>query len=143
MGVGYHFYNVRPKPLLIFNKGRTLVSAWSKIIKWWPDPDIRMVFVEKGDSFEFVLYCDTRALKTTWVFLKALRMSEYYKRFRDDYEGAADLGLALYKPKDDSYEIEIFKYKKRVTDIKFQSEQQADKDPIVLKSRTLLNASTK
>ena len=60
MGVGYLFYDVRPTVLLIFNKKKTLVNVWNKIIKWWPDDEIKLRFVETDDSFEFVLYGESR-----------------------------------------------------------------------------------
>ncbi len=139
MGVGYHFYDVHTKVLLIFEEKKPLINAWNKVIKYWPDDEIRMRFVEEDDSYEFVLYGESRILTTKWVFLKALKASEHYKRFRDDYDGAAYLGLALYKPKDDSYELEIFKYRKKVTDVKFLHETDAEQDAIVLKSRQILH----
>ena len=141
MGVGYHFYDVRTKVLLIFDERKTLRNTWNKVIKWWPDDEIKMRFVETNDSYEFVLYGESRILTTKWVFLKALKASEHYKRFKDDYEGAAYLGLALYRPKDDSYELEIFKYSKRVTDVQFLKEPEAEQDSIVLRSREILRGS--
>ena len=141
MGVGYHFYDVRTKVLLIFDERKTLLNAWSKVIKYWPDDEIKMRFVETDDSYEFVLYGESRILITKWVFLKALKASEHYKRFKDDYDGAAYLGLALYKPEDDSYELEIFKYRKKVTDVQFLKETDVEQDSIVLKSRQILRGS--
>ena len=141
MGVGYHFHDVHTKVLLIFNERKPLLSAWGKVIKWWPDDEIKMRFVEENDSYEFVLYGESRILTTRWVFLKALKASEHYKRFKEDYDGAAYLGLALYKPKDDSYELEIFKYRKKVADVKFLKENDVEEDVIVSKSRQLLRDS--
>ena len=143
MGVGYNFYDVRAKVLLIFDKRKTLLNAWSKIIKWWPDDEIRMRFVEMGDSYEFVLYGESRILETKWVFLKGLKASEHYKRFKDDYEGAAYLGLALYRSKHDSHELEIFDYSKRLTDVQFLNESLVEQDNIVSLSRKVLYGSIK
>jgi hypothetical protein len=141
MGVGYHFYDVHTKVLLIFNEKKPLFSAWGKVIKWWPDDEIKMRFVEENDFYEFVLHGESRILTTKCVFLKALKASEHYKRFKEDYDGAAYLGLALYKPKDNSYELEIFKYRKKVTDVKFLNETNAEEDVIVSRSRQLLRGS--
>ena len=141
MGVGYHFYDVHTKVLLIFDERKTLLNAWGKVIKWWPDDEIKIRFVETNGSYEFVLYGESRILTTKWVFLKALKASEHYKRFKDDYDGAAYLGLALYKPKDDSYELEIFKYRKKVTDVQFLTGSDAENDSIVLRSREILRGS--
>jgi len=87
----FHFYDVRPKILLIFDERRKIPDVWNKIIKYWPDDEIKIRFVETEDSFEFVLYCESRILLTTWVFLKALKTSENYKRFKEEYDGAEDL----------------------------------------------------
>jgi len=141
LGVGYLFYDVRPKILLIFDERRKIPNVWNKIIKYWPDDEIKIRFVETDDSFEFVLYCESRILLTTWVFLKSLKTSENYKRFKEDYDGAANFGLALYKPKGDSYELEIFKYKKRLTDIKFLKESESEQDFIVSRSRRILHGT--
>jgi hypothetical protein len=141
LGVGYHFYSVRPNILLIFDQKTKILKIWKEVIKYWPDDEIKVRFVETDDSFEFVLYCESRILLTTWVFLKALKRSEHYQRFKDDYDGAAILGLALHKPKGDTYELEIYKYKKRITDLKFLKESETEQDFIVLRSRQILHDS--
>lgn len=140
MGIGYHFYDVHPKLLLAFEKRRILVNAWSKIIKWWPDDEIRMNFVEMDGSFLFILYNHSRILATTWIFLKHLKSSTDYKRFKDDCKGIANLGLALYIPKEDLYELEIFKYTKRITNVKFLRGSEINQDLILLKSKEYLQA---
>ncbi|MFQ5969993.1 MAG: hypothetical protein ACE5J2_05825 [Nitrososphaerales archaeon] len=145
LGVGYDFYDVHTKVLLIFKERKSLFNTWRRVIKWWPDDEIKMRFLEANDSYAFVLYGESRILiETKWVFLKALQMSEYYKRFRDEYDGAAYLGLALYRPKANSYELEIFKkYHKKVTDVQFLKENEAEQDSIVLRSRQILRDSRK
>lgn len=141
LGVGYYFYDVHTKVLLIFDEKRKLLRTWGKVIKWWPDDEIKMRFVERDDSYEFVLYGESRILLTKWVFLKALKASENYSRFKNDYDGAAYLGLALYRPKDDSYELEIFKYRKKVVDVQFLQAVDAEQDSILSKSAHILHGS--
>jgi hypothetical protein len=139
MGLGYEFYEVRAKVILIFHNKKTLLNAWNKIIKWWPDDEIKMRFLETSNSYDFVLYGDARFLENTWVFLKALRLSQHYTTFKNDYEGVAILRLALYRPKNDSYELELFDYKKRVTDVRFLKEPPEEpQDIILLRSRSIL-----
>lgn len=142
MGVGYEFYEVRTKVILIFDNKKTLLNAWNKVIKWWPDHEIKMRFVETNHSYEFILYGDSEILDTRWVFLKALKVSENYKTFKDDYEGAALLRLALYRPKGNSYELELFDYNKRITDVMFLEESLRETDSIVLNSSNILRGST-
>lgn len=142
MGVGYEFYEVRAKVMLIFDNRKTLAKAWNKVIKWWPDDEIKMRFIETIQSYEFILYGDSRVLDARWVFLKALRVSEHYKTFKNDYEGAAYLRFALYRPKGDSYELELFDYSKKVTDVRFLEEPlEETQDGIVIKSSNMLRGS--
>jgi hypothetical protein len=139
MGVGYEFYEVRAKVILIFARKKTLLDAWSKLIKWWPDDEIKMRFLETNDSYEFILYGDSIALENRWVFLKTLKVSEHYTTFKNEYEGAAYLRLAVYRAKGDSYELELFDYSKKVTDVVFLKEPVEEAhDGIVFKSRSLL-----
>lgn len=139
MGVGYRFNLIPTGVLLIFENKSKLLNAWHRVVKWWPDDTIRMRFVEGKNSYEFVLYGESRILRGKWVFLKSLDASDHYTRFKEYYEGAARLSPALYKPKDESYELRIFKYKKTVTDVQFLKEDEAEQDSIVLRSRRILH----
>lgn len=132
LGLGYHLYDVRPVLLLLMDERKKLANTWSKILKYLPDDEIKARFVEAGSKYEFVLYCESRILQSTWVFFKSLNMSEHYRQFKEDYDGAAVLKLALYiKKKDKSTELEIFKYQKRLTNVKFISEEEAQQDFVV------------
>ena len=91
-------YDVRPTIFLIFDGGKKIANTWNKIIKYFPDDEIKIRFIEKDSEYDFVLYCQSRVLATTWVFLKSLKISEHYKQFKEDYEGAANLKLARYIP---------------------------------------------
>lgn len=141
MGLGYRYYDVKPGVLLIFDKSNSIHNVWHRVIKWWPDDEIRMRFVETDDSYEFVLYGESRILKGNWVFVKTLNVSEHYRKFKEGYEGEARLGLALYKPKEDSYELSIYKYNKSVADVRFLKEFEAEQDKIVLRSRKILHGA--
>ena len=142
MGLGYEFYEVRAKVILIFHNKKTLLKAWTKIIKWWPDDEIKMRYVETNHSYEFVLYGDSIVLQNRWVFLKVLNLSESYVTFKNDYEGAAYLRLAVYRPKGDSYELELFDYNKKVTDVMFLKDPvEEGQDSIVFRSSGLLRSA--
>lgn len=138
VGIGYHFYDIHAKVLLIFDKRKILARAWNNIIKWWPDNEIRMRFVETNGSFLFLLYSESRILGTTWVFLKHLLASENYRRFKDEYDGVANLGLALLIKNELSPDLEIFDYKKRITDVAFLTKAEVDEDDIVSRARKQL-----
>lgn len=138
MGLGYHVFDVRPTIYLILDGKRKLANTWNKIIKYWPDDEIKMRFFEGDVNYEFVLYCQSRILLTTNVFLKSLKISDHYKRFMDEYNGSATLQLAVYFPKDEKYELEIFKFKKKIFDVKFLKEQDSDDDFIISQARQKL-----
>ena len=143
LGLGYHMYDVRPTIFLIFDGGKKIANTWNKIIKYFPDDEIKIRFIEKDSEYDFVLYCQSRVLATTWVFLKSLKISEHYKQFKEDYEGAANLKLARYIPKKGTYELEIFKYQKRISDLKFPTPAEIDQDFILTRSIENLRSRTR
>lgn len=138
LGLGYHVFDVRPTVYLIFNGKRKLANTWNQIIKYWPDDEIKMRFFEGDTNYEFILCCHSRILQTTNVFLKSLKISDHYKQFVDEDIGSASLQLAVYFPKDKKYELEIFKFKKKVTDLKFLKKQDTDGDFVISQARERL-----
>ncbi len=144
LGLGYHLYDVRPVLLLLIDERKKVANIWNKILKYFPDDEIQARFVETDMKYAFVLYCNSRILQSTWVFFKSLDESEHYRQFKEDYDGAAVLKLALYiKKKDKSTELEIFKYQKRLTNVKFIKEDEAQQDPIVVEALQKLHNQKK
>jgi hypothetical protein len=141
IGLGYHVFDVRPTIYLIFDNKRKLVNTWNNIIKYWPDDEIKMRFFEGDTNYEFILYCQSRILQTTNVFLKSLKISDHYQQFMEEYIGSASLQIANYSPKNKKYELEIFKFKKKVTDLKFLKKQDNDDDFVILQARQKLQNS--
>lgn len=141
LGLGYRYLDVHTNVLLIFNNKKELISSWKKVVKWWPDDEIKMRFVEDDDHYDFVLYGGTSILDDNWIFAKSLKTSEHYKKFKAEYNGTAYLGFAMYKTiaEDDSYSLEIFKYRKKVTDVLFLNESEAEQDEVVVQSRRIRN----
>lgn len=131
IGLGYHVFDVRPTVYLIFNNKKKLVSAWNDIIKYWPDYEIKMAFVEGDTNYEFVLYCQSRILGKTIVFLKSLKISDHYLQFAEEYNGSASLQIANYTPKKGEYALEIFKFKKKITGVQFLKKQDNVDDFVV------------
>jgi hypothetical protein len=138
LGLGYHVFDIRPTIYLIFDNKRKLVNIWREIIKYWPDDEIKMRFFEGEENYEFVLYGQSRILLSTTVFLKSLKISDHYRQFMEEYNGSASLQLGVYFPKDKKYELEIFKFKKKVTDLKFLKEEDIDDDFVILQAREKL-----
>ncbi|MEM4207433.1 MAG: hypothetical protein QXW96_02260 [Candidatus Nitrosocaldus sp.] len=162
IGLGYTFRNVYPCILLLFDSKKRLKEAWNKVIRLWPDDEIKIRFVEieiehgdDGSSYDddnvmymrvgelmstrsirekksssssskkyaFIMYCRSRILENTWVFLKLLDISDNYKRLKNEYDGKVYLDLALYITKDESCELKIFRYRKSVRDVAFLDER--------------------
>ena len=139
-GVGYYFHDVRPLLLLVFEKRPRLFDTWKKTLKWWPEDDIRLRFVEKGSTYRFIMYCESLVPDTNTVFLKLLNMSENYTRFKSEYEGAANLALAIrHKSKEDKFELEIFKFRKRLTNVRFMTDAETD-DRVVSSTNNFFEA---
>jgi len=85
------------------------------------------------------MYGDTCVLGFVWVFLKTLNVSQHFETFKNDYNGAAYLRLALYRPKKNDYELELFDYRKRVTDVLFLNEPHNEtQDAVVLEYKNII-----
>ena len=56
----------------------------------------------------------------------------------EEYNGSASLQIANYSPKNKKYELEIFKFKKKVTGVKFLKKQDIDDNFVVLQARKRL-----
>ena len=138
LGLGYHVYDMIPSIYLIFDSRKKIRDTWNDIIKYWPDDEVKIRFFEGDVNYEFVLYGQSRILTTTWVFVKSLKISEHYGKFKEEYNGSVSLQLALYFPKEKKYELEIFKFKKKVTDVQFLKAQDVDDDFIIKQARQKL-----
>lgn len=138
IGLGYHVYDVRPTIFMIFDERKKVVDTWNNIMKYFPDDEIKIRFVENGTDYIFILYCQSRILLTTWVFLKSLKVSEHFEEFKEGYGNLANLKLALYVPKKGTYELEIFKYQKKIGGIEFLNESEAEKDFVLDRAIKLL-----
>ena len=139
LGLGYHVFDMRPTIYLIFDNKKKLVNTWNNVIKYWPDYEIKMAFVEGDENYEFVLYCQSRILEKTIVFLKSLKISDHYLQFVEEYNGSASLQIATYSPKKGEYALEIFKFKKKITGVQFLKKQDTVDDFIVLQAQEKLS----
>lgn len=141
LGLGYHVFDVRPTVYLIFDDKKKLVNAWNQIIKYWPDYEIKMRFFEGDTNYEFILYCQSRIIQKTVVFLKSLKISDHYEQFMEEFNGSVSLQVANYSSKNKKYGLEIFKFKKKVTDVQFLKDKDPIDDFIVLQARERLKQS--
>jgi hypothetical protein len=114
----------------IFEDKRYASKLWDKSIRWWPDDEIRLRFVEveKGNKYWFILYNTSQYVNECTGFAKNLQLSDNYRRFKRGYEKQVLLRFGIYKrnpgkdsSKDDKkkFDFELLKKHKTVYDIKF------------------------
>lgn len=130
LGVGYRYYDLRMNTIPLFSDKKQAIKVWQDVINWWPDPSIKIRFVEVGDDYWFVMGADSPFPDSNKSFFKLLKKSEHYERFKKGHEGEAFLRLGIYKQKDKFFHIELLKKKKIVTDIKFLQESEVKDDPL-------------
>ena len=131
IGVGYRFYDLRMNVFPIFSDKKQANKIWESVIKWWIDPSIKIRFVEVDDDYWFVMGGDTPFPESNKSFFKTLKKSEHYERFKKGHNGEAYLRMGVYREKNESSPVELFKKKKLVTDIKFLQESQVKDDDLV------------
>ena len=130
LGVGYRFYYLRMNVFPIFSDKKQANKIWESMIKWWIDPSIKIRFVEVDDDYWFVMGGDTPFPESNKSFFKILKKSEHYERFKKGHNGEAYLRMGVYREKNESSPVELFKKKKLVTDIKFLQESQVKDDDL-------------
>jgi len=130
LGVGYRFYDLRMNVFPIFSDKKQAIKIWEDVIKWWADPSIKIRFVEIGDDYWFVMGGDSPFPESNKSFFKVLKKSEHYERFKKGHDGEAYLRMGIYREKDESSPVALFKKKKLVTDIKFLQESNVKDDAL-------------
>ncbi len=130
VGVGYRYHDVFMNVFPLFQDKMAAYKLWKKTVDWWPDDQIKLRFVEEGDTYWFILYGGSNYTKDNSGFVKKVQISENYKRFKAGYEKKAILRFGIYKEntnpkkkeKDGTikkYDLEILKKFKSVYDISF------------------------
>lgn len=122
VGVGYRYHDVYMNVFPLFQNKMAAFKLWKKTIEWWPDDEIKLRFVEQGDSYWFILYGGSEFKKDNTGFVKKVQISENYGRFKAGYEKKAILRFGIYKENtkgDKKYDLEVLKKSKSVYDIAF------------------------
>ncbi|MFQ5940235.1 MAG: hypothetical protein ACE5KA_00845 [Nitrososphaerales archaeon] len=140
LGVGYRPQDPYVMLLLLFKKRSQASKVWHEVLRWWIDDEIKIRFLEVDGKYQFVMYCETRILENTWVFVKMLKLSDHYRQFRESYKSRAFLGLAVYRPKGESHNLHILKTTKNITDVQFIQEADLEPGSIIWRSREILRA---
>lgn len=87
LGIGYRYQDIHMNVLLLFGDTRLAIKLWNKTISGWADDQVRLVFVEQGDNYWFILFQeDARLLKGNMGFIKCVPMSHNYVKFKHRYE---------------------------------------------------------
>jgi hypothetical protein len=114
----------------IFEDKRYASKLWDETIRWWPDDEIRLRFVERGmeNNYWFILYNTAQHMDENTGFTKKLQLSDNFHRFKVGYEKQAILRFGIYneKPKKEgkdedkkNFGLELLKKHKTVYDIQF------------------------
>lgn len=114
----------------IFTDKKKANQIWERVIKWWVDPSIKIRFVEIDDDYWFVMGGNSPFPESNKSFFKVLKKSEHYERFKKGHDGEAYLRMGIYREKNESSPVSLFKKKKLVTDIKFLQESQVKGDEL-------------
>ena len=141
----------------LFPERKKAANIWHETMHWWHDYTIKIRFVETGDKYWFVLGGESSKPETNKSFFKILAKSANYERFKKGHGGEAYLRLGTYTKKfkkdvkddheegsdnDDclvedckctkfeSFQVNLLKKKKTVTDIKFLQEDEVKDDPL-------------
>lgn len=124
VGVGYRYHDVYMNVFPLFGDKMAAFKLWKKTVEWWPDDQIKLRFVEQGDSYWFILYGGSVYTGESVGFVKKVPVSENYERFKAGYEKKAIVRFGIYKEdvkkKDGSkFDLEVLKKAKSVYDIAF------------------------
>lgn len=126
IGVGYRYHDIYMNVIPLFEDKMPAYRLWKKTMDWWPDDEIKLRFVEQGNSYWLMIYSGSTYKGDNTGFVKKVQVSDNYKRFKAGYENKAIVRFGIYKenPKkkdhdDRTYNLEILKKSKSVYDIAF------------------------
>lgn len=130
LGIGYRYHDVYMNVFPIFEDKRYASKLWDKTVRWWPDDEIRLRFVEARleNNYWFILYNTAQHMDENTGFAKKLDLSDNFQRFKAGYEKQVILRFGIYneKPKKEkkgkdkkNFGLELLKKHKTVYDIQF------------------------
>lgn len=130
LGIGYRYHDVYMNVFPIFEDKRYASKLWDKTVRWWPDDEIRLRFVEERleNNYWFILYNTAQHMDENTGFAKKLDLSDNFQRFKAGYEKQVILRFGIYneKPKKEkkgkdkkNFGLELLKKHKTVYDIQF------------------------
>jgi hypothetical protein len=145
IGIGYRYHDIYMNVFPIFEDRSYASKLWDKTIRWWPDDEIRLRFVEqeedKKNTYWFILYNTAQHMDEHTGFAKKLQISDNYQRFKAGYEKQVILRFGIYKenPKkvkresdNKKFDLVLLKKHKTVYDIQFMSFSNLSSDSIAM-----------
>ena len=141
LGIGYRYHDVYMNVFPIFENKKYASKLWDETIRWWPDDEIRLRFVEGGleNNYWFILYNTAQHMDENTGYAKKLQLSDNFHRFKVGYEKQVILRFGIYneKPKKakkdkdkKSFDLELLKKHKNVYDIQFINLSSLSEDSI-------------
>lgn len=126
IGIGYRYHDVYMNVFPIFREKRYASKLWNKSVKWWPDDEIKLRFIEERDNYWFILYNTSQNIDENTGYTKDFQLSDNYRRFKEGYENQVILRFGIYKEnikkkkeEENKFNLELLKKYKMVYDIKF------------------------
>ena len=124
--------------LLLFNDLKNGVSLWNKTIDLWRDDKTRLRFIENEGNYWCVLYNvgSNLLIQHNIGFIKKMKLSENYERFKATYENKIIIRFASYKEKKeknerhDGYELKLSKKFRYIYDVQFIDISQIENDSL-------------
>jgi hypothetical protein len=149
IGIGYRYHDVYMNVFPLFQEKKYASKLWDKSIYWWPDDQIKLRFVEKGNNYWFILYNNSQNVDENTGFAKDFQLSANYQRFKEGYEKQAILRFGIYreniKNKKDQgkFNLELLKKHKMVYDIKFLDLSSLSDDSVEMSFISSFNGNNK
>lgn len=116
LGVGYRYHDIYMNVLLLFGDRTLAVRLWNKTIDGWADDQVRLLFIEDGDNYWFILFQEGSSLllKENIGFIKCVPVSNNYVKFKNRYELKVIVRFAVYTSKSIANEKEGVSYDLRL-----------------------------
>ena len=126
LGVGYRYQDVYMNFLLLFGDLKNAVSLWNKTIDLWSDDKTRLRFIENEGNYWCVLYNtgSNLLIQRNIGFIKKMKSSQNYERFKATYENKIIIRFASYKEKiknerNVGFELKLSKKFRYIYDVQF------------------------
>jgi hypothetical protein len=128
LGVGYRYHDIYMNVLLLFSDRSVAVKLWNRSIDGWADDQVKLMFIEDGGNYWFILFQEGSSLllKENIGFIKCVPISNNYVKFKQRYELKVIIRFAIYstgsrtnKKENVSYDLRLMKKMKYAYGVEF------------------------